>query len=135
MQHHPVKLAIEAADRAIGAEDFDTLMKFYAEDATLVVKPGMLVRGKAQIRKAFGAIAEHFKHQLVVTQGKMEIIEGAGTALVIMETLLETRAADGAPLHIARRATYVFRLEADGRWLCVVDNSYGTDLLSANAGS
>ncbi|MCE3262377.1 MAG: hypothetical protein K0R43_1456 [Pseudoduganella sp.] len=135
MQHHPVKLAIEAADRAIGLEDFDSLMDFYADDATLVVKPGMLVRGKARIRQAFVAIAEHFKHQLVVTQGKMEIIEGAGTALVIMETLLDTRDADGAPRHIERRATYVFRLEADGRWLCVVDNSYGTDLLSANAGS
>lgn len=135
MQHHPVRLAIEAADRAISSEDFDTLIEFYAEDATLVVKPGMLVRGKAQIRKAFVAIAEHFKHQLTVTQGRMEIIEGAGTALVIMETRLATRDADDAPLHVERRATYVFRHEADGRWLCVIDNSYGTDLLSTNAGS
>lgn len=132
MPDHPVILAIQAADRAISAGNFDALMEFYADDATLVVKPGMLARGKEQIRKAFVAIAEYFKHQLSVRQGRMEVIEGAGTALVIMETLLETVAANGEPLHIERRATYVFRAEADGRWLCVVDNSYGTDLLSAN---
>ncbi|WP_028104022.1 YybH family protein [Pseudoduganella violaceinigra] len=126
MQKHPVKEAIEAADRAISAEDFDALMAFYAEDATLVVKPGLQARGKEQIRKAFIAIAEYFNHQISVKQGRMEIIEGAGTALVIMETRLETGGAV-----IERRATYVFRAEADGRWLCVVDNSYGTELLTA----
>jgi uncharacterized protein (TIGR02246 family) len=128
MQDHPVRQAIEAADRAISTEDFDALMAFYAEDATLVVKPGMLARGKDQIRQAFSAIAEYFNHQITVRQGKMEIIEGAGTALVIMETRIETGGAV-----IDRRATYVFRAEADGRWLCVVDNSYGTDLLAAEA--
>ena len=28
-----------------------------------------------------------------------------------------------------RRATYVFRKEADGQWRCTIDNSYGTTLL------
>ena len=122
---HPVRLAIEAADRAITAEDFDALLDFYAEDATLVIKPGMLARGKEQIRKAFVAIAEHFGHKLVIKQGEMEIIEGADTALVLMETLLEA-----GDFSATRRATYVFRREKGVRWLCVVDNSYGTDLLN-----
>lgn len=131
MQEHPVKLAIQAADRAISTEDFDALMAFYAEDAVLVVKAGLVARGKAQIRQAFVAIAEHFNHRLDVTQGRMKVLEGAGTALVIMETRLVTQGPDGQPLTIDRRATYVFRAEPDGRWLCVIDNSYGTDLLSA----
>lgn len=54
-----LKKTIEAADRAINAEDFDALMDFYAEDATLVVKPGLNVTDKAHIRRAFVAIAEH----------------------------------------------------------------------------
>ena len=122
---HPVQLAIEAADRAITAEDFEALLDFYAEDATLVIKPGLIARGKDQIRKAFVAIAEHFEHKLVVKQGEMQIVEGADTALVLMETLLEA-----GDLRINRRATYVFRREKGVRWLCVVDNSYGTDLLN-----
>jgi uncharacterized protein (TIGR02246 family) len=129
---HPVQIAIEAADRAISAEDFDALMECYAEDAMLIVKPGLIARGKPQIRQAFVAIADYFNHRLAVTQGKMEVLEAAGIALVIMETRLETQGQDGQPLLIERRATYVYRAEHDGRWLCVIDNSYGTDLLSAS---
>lgn len=85
---HPdlaLKAVIEACDRAISQEDYDTLMSYYAEDAALVVKPGMVVRGKENIRKAFIAIADYFQHRLVVTQGKMEVIEGGGNALVIID--------------------------------------------------
>ena len=36
---------------------------------------------------------------------------------------------DEGPQVQARKATYVFRREADGQWRCAVDNSYGADLL------
>ncbi|MEW7857315.1 nuclear transport factor 2 family protein [Pseudomonas chlororaphis] len=129
MPAHPLKTLIEAADRTITAEDFDSLMDFYAEDATLVVKPGLEARGKEQIRRAFVAIAEHFNHSMVVRQGEMQVIEGAGTALVIMHTLLDTLDRDGIASTLERRATYVFRHEPADGWRCVIDNSYGTDLL------
>lgn len=128
MSNPQLKAAIEACDRAISQEDYATLMAYYAEDAVLVVKPGMVVRGKENIRKAFVAIADYFQHRLVVTQGKMEIIEGAGNALVIMETRLDIPTTEGGSTQVTRRATYVFQLQND-RWLCSVDNSYGTDLL------
>lgn len=128
MSNPQLKAAIEACDRAISQEDYATLMAYYAEDAVLVVKPGMVVRGKENIRKAFVAIADYFQHRLVVTQGKMDIIEGAGNALVIMETRLDIPTAEGGSTQVTRRATYVFQLQND-RWLCSVDNSYGTDLL------
>ncbi|WP_316207270.1 YybH family protein [Bradyrhizobium sp. SZCCHNR3118] len=111
MSDHPLKQLIKAADKAITAKDFDSLMEFYADDATLVVKPGLNVSGKDQIRKAFVAIAAHFKNQLKVRQGRMEVIEGADTALVIMETLLDT--GDGNE-PIVRRATYIFRKSETG---------------------
>jgi ketosteroid isomerase-like protein len=65
MVFHPLKQVIEAADRAITAEDFDALMDFYADDATLVVKPGLNAVGKEQIRRAFDTIADYFNHSLV----------------------------------------------------------------------
>ena len=101
-------------------------MEFYAEDAVLVVQPGQIASGKPQIRKAFEAIAKHFKNELTVTQGDAQVIEGAGTALVIMETLLFFGEANEP---VKRKATYVFQKDQTGRWLCTVDNSYGTDLL------
>ncbi|MFP2422013.1 YybH family protein [Pseudescherichia vulneris] len=129
MSSHPLRQVIEACDKAISAKDYDALMAYYAEDAALVVKPGMAVQGKEAIRKAFIAIADYFQGQLVVEQGDMQVIEGAGNALVIMETRLRFPGGDGTPVEITRRATYVFRQEDNGRWLCTIDNSYGTELL------
>jgi uncharacterized protein (TIGR02246 family) len=126
MSEPPVLELIKQADRAISAEDFDALMKFYADDAVLVVQPGQLAKGITQIRKAFEAIAKHFGNTLKVTQGQAQVIEGAGTALVIMETLLYV---PDTPEPITRRATYVFKKDPNRGWLCSVDNSYGTDLL------
>ena len=128
---HPVKSLIEAADRAITAEDFDAVTEFYADDATLVVKPGLNVSGKPAIRRAFEAIAAHFNHSLKVGQGDMVVLEGAATALVLMESTLDAVDEAGGAASIVRRATYVFRKSAGGRWLCAIDNSYGTDLIGA----
>lgn len=129
-----LKQIIEACDRAITSEDFDTLMTYYAEDATLVVKPGMNAHGKDQIRRAFVAIADYFKHSMVVKQGAMTVVEGGDTALVLMQTMLHTRDDEGEPVVTERRATYVFRYTG-GNWLCVVDNSYGTDLIDGATGT
>lgn len=129
MPDHIVLDLIRQADHAITAEDFDALMQFYADDAVLVVQPGQIARGKPQIRMAFEAIAKHFKNALTVTQGDAQVIEGAGTALVIMETLLFVRDAYDP---IKRRATYIFSRNRTGDWLCTIDNSYGTDLLDVD---
>ncbi|MTD25852.1 YybH family protein [Erwinia sorbitola] len=129
MSSHPIRLIIEACDRAISARDFDSLMRNYAEDAALVVKPGMIVRGRENIRKAFIAISDHFQGQLRVEQGEMQVIEGAGDALVIMETVLHYPDGTGGTITTTRRATYVFQHQPDDGWICTVDNSYGTDLL------
>ncbi|WP_113632147.1 SgcJ/EcaC family oxidoreductase [Pectobacterium peruviense] len=129
MKPHPIREIIEACDRAISERNFDALMNYYAEDAALVIKPGMVAKGKGDIRKAFVAIADYFKNQLVVEQGNMQVIEGGGDALVIMETVLHYPDDQGNIVTTTRRATYVFRKEADGNWLCTIDNSYGTTLL------
>jgi uncharacterized protein (TIGR02246 family) len=126
MNRHPIELLIEKADSAINQEDFDTLIDIYSDDAVLVIKPGMNATGKAQIRKAFEAIATHFNHKLDVKQAGMKILESDDTALVLAKTVVST--PDMAP--ISRNATYVFKKNPGGDWLCVIDNSYGHELFS-----
>lgn len=130
---HPLRSAIEAADLAINREDFDALMDFYADDATLVVMPGKQATGKAELRKAFVAIAEHFNHTLAVSQGELIVVEGGDTALVLADTRVKATMKSGESYVAERKATYVFKRAPGGRWLCVVDNSYGTDLLQPSA--
>jgi uncharacterized protein (TIGR02246 family) len=125
MTRHPVELQIEKADRAINGEDFDTLMDIYADDAILVVKPGMNAVGKVQIRKAMEDIAAYFNHSLDVMQAGMKILESGDTALVLARTVVS---ASNMPT-IERSATYVFKRTPAGSWLCIIDNSYGHELL------
>lgn len=126
---HALKEVIKKCDYAIRQEDFDTLMKYYTDDAILVVKPGMIARGKEEIKKAFIAIAKYFNNSLVPTQGDMIILEAGNTALVISQTLLDADKNE-TEYSMDRRATYVFKKNSQGEWLCAIDNSYGTDLIN-----
>ena len=105
------------------------MVDLYTEDAVLVVKPGTNAVGKAQIRRAMEEIATYFNSTLDVRQAGMVILEAGDTALVLAKTLVS---AKGFPVD-ERRATYVFRKDAGGRWLCAVDNSYGHGVFDADA--
>lgn len=128
MSQHPVIRQIERADQAIVAEDFDTLLSIYTEDAVLVVQPGRNAVGKEAIRRAFEAIAVYFRNGLQVRQQGLEVLETGDTALVLANTVVS------APNYAEtiRQATYVFRKDASGAWLCAIDNSYGHDIIQAD---
>lgn len=123
-----IKDLIAKADMAIKEERFDDLMNFYTDDAVLVVKPGLEVHGKEAIKSAFIKIAAYFKNSVVPTQGKMLMLEAGDTVLVLSQTLLEADNKSESEYSMDRRATYVYR-NVGGKWLCAVDNSYGTTLL------
>lgn len=126
---HELKEIIKKCDSAIKQEDFETLMNYYTDDAILVVKPGMIARGKEEIKKAFIAIANYFNNSVVPTQGEMIILEAGDTALVLSQTLLTSDKED-SEYSMDRKATYVFKKNLQGEWLCAIDNSYGTELIN-----
>ncbi|MFJ5624825.1 YybH family protein [Peribacillus loiseleuriae] len=126
---HELKEFIKKCDKAIKQEDFDTLKNYYTDDAILVVKPDMIARGKEEIKQAFIKIAKYFNNSLVPAQGEMIILEAGDTALVISQTLLEADKNE-TEYSMDRRATYVFKKNSQGEWLCAIDNSYGTDLIN-----
>ncbi|MGE5422717.1 MAG: YybH family protein [Ignavibacteriales bacterium] len=120
---------IKKCDTAIKQENFDELMNYYCDDAILVIKPGMIAEGKEAIKKAFIAIAKYFNNSIVPTQGNMVILETGDTALVLSQTILSADSKTDSEYSMDRRATYVFRRDPRGNWLCAIDNSYGTELI------
>lgn len=58
----------------------------------------------------------------------MQVLEAGDSALVLAKTLVS---AHGQP-PVERKATYVFKAERNGNWLCVIDNSYGYELLESS---
>jgi len=133
MSEHELVETIRSADRAINARDLAAMLDFYEDDATLVVEPGRLARGKPAIRAAFEGIFRFFHQQLEVTQRDFHVIEGGGVALVICNLTLRAGGGSAAPVSLERQPTYVFRRSADGRWRCAVDNSYGVTILGSHA--
>lgn len=134
MQPSPLVQAVQQADQLINSGRFDALMDFYTDDAVLVVRPGLNVQGRDGIRRAFDAIAAHFQHSLWVSQRDLQVVETGDTALVMGRARIQWRSSDGFLSFLERKATYVFRRQADDSWRCAVDNSYGTDLLDAVTG-
>lgn len=89
-----IKELIAEADKAIKEERFDDLTEFYTDDAVLVVRPGLEVKGKKAIKSAFIKIAAYFQNSVVPTQGKMTMIEAGDTVLVLSQTLLDANNKD-----------------------------------------
>jgi len=133
MKNYELKQEIHAADSAINRRDFDEVAKFYTKDATLVVKPGLLVSGRADIREAHKRISEYFNGSLEVSQGEMVIIEAGDTALVMAETFVKSPEKPDSEYPEKRDAIYVYVKDDQGKWLCAIDNSYGIELLQKNA--
>lgn len=62
IMEHALKEFIKKCDIAIKQEDFDTLMNYYTDDAILVIKPGMIARGKEEIKTASQTFLEADKN-------------------------------------------------------------------------
>ena len=128
MVSETIRDLIRQADKAIREGRFDDLMEYYTDDAVLVLRPGKEAHGKAEIKQAFMAIARYFNHSLVPTQGNMVMLEAGDTVLVLSQTFVAAEQKTDSEYPDERRATYVYR-KVDGKWLCAIDNSYGTSLL------
>jgi len=51
--------AVASLDAAFNRGDVEALMAFYAEDATMVVQPGLVVSGHGAIREVFTQLSHH----------------------------------------------------------------------------
>ena len=123
-----IRKLIGQADDAIREQRYDDLMEFYTDDAVLVVRPGKEAHGKDEIKMAFMAIAGYFNGYVSPCQGNMVMLEAGDTVLVLSQTFVDADRKPDSEYPGERRATYVYR-NVGGRWLCAVDNSYGTTLL------
>jgi ketosteroid isomerase-like protein len=59
----------------------------------------------------------------------MAFIEAGDTALVIANAKLSANQKTDSEFSMERIATYVFKKDSKGTWRCIIDNSYGAELL------
>lgn len=123
VKHEIVKLQL-----ALNGDSLDTILDCYDENATLVIKPGVIISGKDRLFKAFKDVHTRLGESSTLNRGDNVLIESGDTALLISKTYL-TPAAASSEFTDAQRSIHVFKKDNFGNWRCVIDNFFGTDLL------
>jgi uncharacterized protein (TIGR02246 family) len=103
------------------AKDVEGLLGLYEDDAVLVASPGEPVQGKDAIEGflAMGGTVEFLAESEPVVNGQIALTHGRWRMVV----------EDGEPMEA--ETAEISRLDADGKWRYVVDNPWGSGVLSA----
>jgi uncharacterized protein (TIGR02246 family) len=109
---------------AFSAHDLEAALALYEPEATLIALPGQVVTGTEAIREALGAsLALEPTFELEFNKA----FEAGDLALLFSDWTLSTTDPDGNAVEIEGRTTDVARRQADGSWLFVIDDPYGTE--------
>ena len=119
----PVEV-LQSIEDGINSGNIDSLMSLYEGEAAFAAEPGSLSHGLAGVREALaGFIAMKGTLDLKVTR----VLEASDLALVTTVWSFNGTGLDGEPVKLAARSADVLRRQADGSWLFVIDNPWGTD--------
>ena len=113
---------------ALNSGDLNAALALYEPSAVLVVQPGQLARGTAELRAALaGFIALKPRLQ----SDAQHVIEAGNIALYQGRWKLRGTDPTGQAVHMGGDSVDVLRRQSDGRWLIALDNPWGHQLLGA----
>lgn len=113
---------------AFNSEDIESLLSLYESEATMVVSSSnRVVKGRSAIRRAL--------EEFLMLRGKMVLeptycIQAGEFALLQAKWRLTGTAPDGQSVSMEGHSVEVYRCQPDGRWLYIIDNPFGADLVS-----
>jgi ketosteroid isomerase-like protein len=115
---------LETIVDGINTGNLDALVAVYEPESAFATQPGSLALGLTGVREALaGFIAMKGKLDLKVTR----ILKTSDLALVASVWSFKGTGPDGKPVSLAGKSADVMRRQADGFWLMVIDNPWGTD--------
>ena len=111
---------------ALNGGDMDAALALYEPDAGFISGTGELARGEAGLRGEFQTMIS----AKVKMAGKaVKTIVVKDLALVFVQYTGTIPTGDGKTIEISGLSTDVLRQQADGTWLSVIDNPFGTALV------
>jgi uncharacterized protein (TIGR02246 family) len=126
MARSPLEI-VELLDEAFNRGDIEAVLNFYEDGATMVVEPGRLAAGKAELRRVYEWIFSNIKG--AAKQEKTHVIEAGDIALFTSKWSFSGMTLDGNSLSRESYASVIMRKQRDGEWRIVVDNSWGPAVL------
>ena len=114
--------------QAINRGDLAAAVALYESNAMLVVQPGQFARGAKEIRDALAG----FVALKATLQSETErVLEADNIALYVGRWTLRGTDPVGQPVAMNGESTDVLRRQRDGRWLIVLDNPWGAQILGS----
>ncbi len=114
---------------ALNSGDIGAALALYEPDAGFISGTGDLARGDAGLRGEFEGIVAA-KITMVGEAVKSIVVKDIALVFVRYSATIPT--ADGKTLEMGGLSTDVLRQQADGTWLSVIDNPYGSALVGGS---
>ncbi len=122
---HTVDQLVQAINRG----DLAAAVALYEPNAVLVVKPGQLARGAAEIREA---LAGFVAMKAILRSDAQTVVEAEDIALYVGRWNLRGTDAGGQTVVLGGESTDILRRQGDGRWLIALDNPWGATILPSS---
>jgi uncharacterized protein (TIGR02246 family) len=118
------RVAINSLITALRDRDLEAVLALYEEDATVVVYPGMLGKGKAAIRAFFEGL---FRLKPDIEHGVDAFTEAGDLTLFTAKWTILSAISQSLPVHRVNYHVAILRKQSDGNWLIAVDNPWGPE--------
>ena len=112
--------------RAMNTCALDSALALFEPDASFVVKPGVVVSGTSGIRHALEGF---MALKPTITIEAQQLVEAGDVAQYCARWNIQGTDPQGKPVQLKGRSSSILRRQADGRWLFLVDNPWGTDIV------
>jgi ketosteroid isomerase-like protein/SAM-dependent methyltransferase len=111
---------------AMNACDLESALTLFESGASFVMKPGVVVHGTAGIREALEGF---MALKPTLTINAQQILLAGDIAQYCARWSIKGIDPKGIPLQLGGRSSSILRRQPDGRWLFLVDNPWGTDIV------
>ena len=108
--------------KCVNSKDLEGIVALYEPEAVFAIKPGEVVKGTAAIRKVFSQFLEA---GVTLEVKKSAIIDAGDVATCINRVQVKGGGFGAEPL----LSFDVLRRQANGTWLFIIDNGWGTGFL------
>lgn len=112
---------------AMNACDLESALPLFEPEASFVMKPGVVVQGIAGIRQALGGFMALKPTLAIETQ---QVVQAGDVAQYCARWSMKGIDPTGTTVQLGGRSSSILRRQPDGRWLFLVDNPWGTDIVA-----
>jgi uncharacterized protein (TIGR02246 family) len=112
---------------AMNTGDLESALALFESGASFVMKPGVVVSGTAGIRQALEGV---MGMKPTLTIEAQQIVQAGDVAQYCARWSINGIDMTGAAVQLGGRSSSILRRQSDGRWLFLVDNPWGTDIVA-----